>query len=96
LFIQCLFDSESPEKPCNRDECPLFCESLATAYTSAPSKGHVALFTGEGTVIGTVFQISIWVEAVWLGELAFMVMDGPDVALDPGSLRDEPALDRHI
>lgn len=96
LLIQCLFNFESPKKSRNRDECPLFCEPLAAADAPPPSKGHIPLFGREGTVIGTIFQISVRIEAVWFGEFSFVVVNSPNVTLDPGSLWDEPALNRRV
>lgn len=43
-------------------------------------------------MIGMIFEEPVRIEAVWVWEFAFMVMDGPGIALDPGGLGDEIAL----
>jgi hypothetical protein len=47
-------------------------------------------------MVGTFLQISIRVETIWLGELSLMMVDSPNVTLDPGSSWDEPALNGRI
>lgn len=90
--IQCLLDFETPEQPCDRDESPLFSESNTRAHPPAPSKCHVPLLTREGAVIGVVFEEPVRIEAVWVWEFAFVVVDGPCVTLDPGRLGDKITL----
>ena len=70
----------------------MFGERLAGADASAPAEGHVAFVVGEGAVERVRGEETSWFEFVGGGEGGGVVVDGPDVALDPGSAGDEVAL----
>lgn len=85
-------DIECPQETGDCHESALLSQPLATADTSTPSECHVAPFIRKRSRICVFFKIPRWIESIWIGEVSLVVMDGPDVALDPCSLRDEPAL----
>ncbi len=90
--IQRLLNVEPPEQSRNREESALLSEALSATDAPAPPEGHIALLIREGAVQRMAFDEALGREAVWLGEVLCVAVDGPDVALDPGVLGDEPAL----
>lgn len=61
---------------------------MSAAHASPPAEGHVPPFPRERAVVRTAFDEALRVEAVRLGEFALVVVDRPDVALDPGAFGD--------
>lgn len=93
LLIESFLNVKAPEQACDRDEGPLFRQSLSTTDPPSPAKRHVPLLTGKGARVRTPFNPAIGVETVWVRKFSLMVMDGPNIPLDPSISRDQPTLD---
>jgi hypothetical protein len=94
LSIQSFADIETPENTRDGHESSLLSKSLSTTDSSTPAKCHISSLIRERSGIWIFFQIPGWVESVWIWEFSLIVMDCPYISLNPGSLRNEPALEQ--
>jgi hypothetical protein len=83
IWPKCFLDVEGPQKSSNRNECTLLSESLTTAHPSAPTKGHVSSLVWERAILRIFLKVPIRVETIRFWEFPVIVVDCPNISLDP-------------
>ena len=92
IWPECFLDVEGPQEPSNRDERALLSQSLTTAHPPTPPESHIPSLIRERSIFGIVFEIPIRVETIRIGKLAFIVVDRPNIALNPRAFWNEISL----
>ena len=81
-----------PQQTSDANPNALLRKRLAGADAAPPAERHVASFIRKWSALGAVIQEAPRIECVGVWELAFVMVDCPDVALDPAGFGDEVAL----
>lgn len=85
-LIICRSNLKSPHESSHGQPGPLLGERLPRAHSPPPSKRHVSSLAGKWSRIWMIFQEAIRVKAVWVWELALVVMNCPYISLHPRHL----------
>ena len=92
VFIYGFLNFEGPKQSSYANEGALLCQCLANTDPSSPAECHIAPLSWKGTIVATVFEVSVWIESIRFREVSLVSVNGPQIALNPCVFGYQPTL----